>query len=165
MAPTWLSSAIMSRGSLLRSAVVSRHISCGGVLRADDPSKALQSKDAKSIDLEPSTKVDLASLQTTVTVPAQADVGTSSGVPEQHLRERYVRVFRPAKNAMQSGTAGVRRWKIEFETRERWENPLMGWASSGDPLSNMQVFALVYAVSCYTRSLGLVVQVFQFRPN
>ena len=37
---------------------------------------------------------------------------------------------------MQSGTAGVRRWRIEFDSRQRWENPLMGWASSGDPLSN-----------------------------
>ena len=31
------------------------------------------------------------------------------------------------------------RWKIEFDTRERWENNLMGWSSSGDPLSNMQL--------------------------
>merc|ERR1712203_1327740 len=55
------------------------------------------------------------------------------------MGERYVRVYRPAKNAMQSGTAGVRRWRLEFETRERWENNLMGWASTGDPLSNMIV--------------------------
>ena len=61
------------------------------------------------------------------------------GVPEQHIKERYVRIFRPAKNAMQSGTAGVRRWKIEFDTKERWENNLMGWASTGDPLSNMVI--------------------------
>jgi len=74
-----------------------------------------------------------------ITVEGKEDVGYVSGVPEEHIKERYVRIFRPAKNAMQSGTAGVRRWKIEFDTRERWENNLMGWASSGDPLSNMQV--------------------------
>ena len=39
---------------------------------------------------------------------------------------------------MQSA-AGLRRWKIEFDNRERWENNLMGWASSADPLSNMEV--------------------------
>jgi len=61
------------------------------------------------------------------------------GVPEEHIKERYVRIYRPAKNPMQSGTANIKRWKIEFETRQRWENSLMGWASSGDPLSNMQV--------------------------
>ena len=31
------------------------------------------------------------------------------------------------------------RWKIEFDTRERWENNLMGWSSSADPLSNLQI--------------------------
>ena len=90
------------------------------------------------MDLEESTRLDL-STPSTITVQGPADITAVSGVPEEHTRERYVRVFRPAKNAMQSGTAGVRRWKIEFEARQRWENPLMGWASSGDPLSNMQV--------------------------
>ena len=79
------------------------------------------------------------SMKGLITVEGKEDVGYVSGVPEEHIKERYVRIFRPAKNAMQSGTAGVRRWKIEFDTRERWENNLMGWASSGDPLSNMQV--------------------------
>lgn len=74
-----------------------------------------------------------------ITVQGPNELGPVVGVPEEHLKERYVRIFRPAKNAMQSGTAGVRRWKIEFDTRQRWENNLMGWASSGDPLSNMQI--------------------------
>jgi hypothetical protein len=30
---------------------------------------------------------------------------------------------------MQSGSYDERRWKLEFDTRERWENPLMGWQS------------------------------------
>lgn len=28
---------------------------------------------------------------------------------------------------------------MEFDERERWENPLMGWTSTGDPLSNTEV--------------------------
>lgn len=76
-------------------------------------------------------------MEGTITVEGPVDLSTVTGVPEEHIAERYVRIFRPAKNAMQSGTAGVRRWRIEFDTRERWENNLMGWASSGDPLSNM----------------------------
>lgn len=36
----------------------------------------------------------------------------------------------PAKNAMQSGTDNIGQWEMEFDTRERWENPLMGWAST-----------------------------------
>lgn len=50
-----------------------------------------------------------------------------------------MRIYRPAKNAMQSGTHGIKKWRIEFESRSRWENNLMGWASSGDPLSNTLV--------------------------
>jgi len=78
-------------------------------------------------------------MQGTIEVVGPADVGSVSGVPDEHIKTRYVRIFRPAKNAMQSGTAGVRRWRIEFDNRERWENSLMGWASNADPLSNMLV--------------------------
>jgi hypothetical protein len=31
---------------------------------------------------------------------------------------------------MQSGTQSFRIWRLEFENMERWENPLMGWAST-----------------------------------
>lgn len=31
---------------------------------------------------------------------------------------------------MQSGTNNIGHWEMEFETRERWENPLMGWSST-----------------------------------
>merc|ERR1712156_1069877 len=74
-----------------------------------------------------------------IEVEGAVDLTQISGVPEQHIKERNVRIFRPAKNAMQSGTHGIKRWKIEFEARQRWENNLMGWASSADPLSNMLV--------------------------
>uniref|UniRef100_C1C1W3 NADH dehydrogenase [ubiquinone] iron-sulfur protein 4, mitochondrial n=1 Tax=Caligus clemensi TaxID=344056 RepID=C1C1W3_CALCM len=73
-----------------------------------------------------------------ISIPLKEEslVGISGTPIEDHIKGRSVRVFRPAKSAMQSGTAGVRKWRLEFETRERWENNLMGWASSGDPLSN-----------------------------
>lgn len=31
---------------------------------------------------------------------------------------------------MQSGTDNIQFWQMEFDNRERWENPLMGWTSS-----------------------------------
>uniref|UniRef100_T1JLK4 NADH dehydrogenase [ubiquinone] iron-sulfur protein 4, mitochondrial n=1 Tax=Strigamia maritima TaxID=126957 RepID=T1JLK4_STRMM len=67
------------------------------------------------------------------------DLSAISGVPEEHVKTRRVRIFVPTRNAMQSGTENTKLWCMEFETRERWENPLMGWSSSGDPLSNIQV--------------------------
>ncbi|CAH8570091.1 unnamed protein product [Schistosoma turkestanicum] len=74
-----------------------------------------------------------------ITVPSKDDLTPVNGVPEEHQSGRRVRIFIPAKPATQSGTHGTRLWRIEFDNRERWENPLMGWASSGDPLSNTVV--------------------------
>merc|ERR1711860_162871 len=74
---------------------------------------------------------------THIMVDEKMDVSAISGVPEEHIKTRHVRIFVPARNAMQSGSHSQRNWKIEFDTRERWENPLMGWTSTGDPLSNM----------------------------
>lgn len=58
------------------------------------------------------------------------DVSSITGVPEEHIKSRRVCIFSPARNAMQSGSNNTHHWKMAFETRERWENPLMGWTSS-----------------------------------
>jgi len=43
------------------------------------------------------------------------------------------RIFQPPKNAMQSGRANVRRWRLEYEpAKPREIEPLMGWTSSTD---------------------------------
>ena len=43
------------------------------------------------------------------------------------------RIFKPAKNAMQSGKARTKSWVLEFEPESRTvPDPLMGWTSSGD---------------------------------
>ncbi len=43
------------------------------------------------------------------------------------------RIFKPAKNAMQSGKAVTREWQLEYEPEQpRAIEPLMGWTSSGD---------------------------------
>ncbi|KAB0370430.1 hypothetical protein FD755_018392, partial [Muntiacus reevesi] len=65
------------------------------------------------------------------------DITTLTGVPEEHIKTRKARIFVPARNNMQSGVNNTKKWKMEFDTRERWENPLMGWASTIDPLSNL----------------------------
>nr|CAG4646574.1 EOG090X0DNW [Macrothrix elegans] len=67
------------------------------------------------------------------------DIASVTGIPEEHIKTRFVRIWKPVKHAMQSGTNNTHKWKLEFDARERWENPLMGWASSGDPLSNIQL--------------------------
>ena len=43
------------------------------------------------------------------------------------------RIFRPAKNAMQSGKARTKQWVLEYEPESpRTIDPLMGWTSSAD---------------------------------
>lgn len=67
-------------------------------------------------------------LKSPITVTDE-DVGYVSGVPEEHIKTRRVRIYQPAKSAMQSGTNNIHFWQMDFDTRERWENPLMGWTS------------------------------------
>ncbi|KAK2985602.1 hypothetical protein RJ640_006865 [Escallonia rubra] len=45
------------------------------------------------------------------------EVGIISGIPEQHLRRRIIGVLN--------------------NIRSLWENPLMGWTSTGDPYANV----------------------------
>jgi hypothetical protein len=43
------------------------------------------------------------------------------------------RIFKPAKNAMQSGTAKTKEWQLDYEPEQPCTiEPLMGWTSSGD---------------------------------
>src|SRR3954468_1529220 len=43
------------------------------------------------------------------------------------------RIYKPAKTAMQSGTAKTKDWVLDYEPEQpRVVEPLMGWTSSGD---------------------------------
>ncbi|OON20081.1 ETC complex I subunit region [Opisthorchis viverrini] len=84
-------------------------------------------------------KADDFSKEDRIVVPKQADLTRVNGVPEEHQSTRRVRIYIPARSVTQSGDHGTRLWRLDFDNRERWENPLMGWASSGDPLSNVSV--------------------------
>ena len=44
-----------------------------------------------------------------IEVEGAPDVTVSSGMPEEERITRLVRIYKPAKNAMQSGTAGIKR--------------------------------------------------------
>jgi ETC complex I subunit conserved region len=51
-----------------------------------------------------------------------------------------VRIYRPAKTAMQSGTAKTRSWVLEYEpATAREPDPLMGWASADDTLNEVRL--------------------------
>jgi len=50
------------------------------------------------------------------------------------------RIYQPTRNAMQSGKARTKAWVLEFESASaRSVDPLMGWTSSSDMLSQVQL--------------------------
>jgi len=60
-------------------------------------------------------------------------------------------IYLPNKNPMQSGIAKNNKWILEFKTKNPLKNPLMGWESSIDTLSEIKLefsskeLAIVYA--------------------
>ncbi|TXL69477.1 ETC complex I subunit [Vineibacter terrae] len=48
-----------------------------------------------------------------------------------------VRIYKPAKTAMQSGTGNTREWVIEAEPSRKEIDPLMGWTSSRDTMNQV----------------------------
>lgn len=50
-----------------------------------------------------------------------------------------VRIYRPAKTAMQSGRGLTQEWLLEFEPGARRPEPLMGWTSSDDTLAQVRL--------------------------
>ncbi|XP_012846659.1 PREDICTED: NADH dehydrogenase [ubiquinone] iron-sulfur protein 4, mitochondrial-like isoform X2 [Erythranthe guttata] len=64
------------------------------------------------------------------------EIGIVSGIPQEHLRRRVL-IYSPARTATQQGSGKVGRWKINFLSTQKWENPLMGWTSTGDPYANV----------------------------
>ncbi len=48
-------------------------------------------------------------------------------------------IYIPNKNPMQSGTAKNNKWILEFITKNPTKNPLMGWESSSDTLTELKL--------------------------
>ena len=52
---------------------------------------------------------------------------------------RKAKIYIPNKSPMQSGKGKSYKWVLEFETRDPTRNPLMGWESSNDTLSELNL--------------------------
>jgi hypothetical protein len=48
-------------------------------------------------------------------------------------------IYIPTKNSMQSGLGKIDKWVIKFETENTGVNPLMGWESSSNTLSELNL--------------------------
>ena len=67
------------------------------------------------------------------------------------------RIYKPARNAMQSGNAKAHGWVLEFSPAQAREiDPLMGWTSSGDMDSQVKLrFEDQAAAEAYARAHGI----------
>ena len=75
-------------------------------------------------------------------------------------------IFKPAKNAMQSGTAKTKEWQLDYEPEQpRAIEPLMGWTSSGDMKQQLTLrFDTKEDAVAYCEREGIPYQVFETRP-
>ena len=50
---------------------------------------------------------------------------------------KKAKIYKPAKTAMQSGRGKLKKWVLEFDTKDPSINPLMGWETSTDTLEEV----------------------------
>ena len=52
---------------------------------------------------------------------------------------KKAKIYIPNKSPMQSGLGKSNKWILEFETKDPTSNPLMGWESSNDTMSEVKL--------------------------
>ena len=52
---------------------------------------------------------------------------------------KKAKIYKPTKTSMQSGYGKTNKWVLDFLTKDPSINPLMGWESSNDTLSELKL--------------------------
>ena len=67
----------------------------------------------------------------------KATIQAFTGAPQGMLESRVVKIYQQAQG-VQNATQNMIPWRMQWEDAQtqRWTNPLMGWTSTNDPLSN-----------------------------
>lgn len=77
-------------------------------------------------------------LQAARSLPSPRQIRIPMNEPSDTTQRASARIYKPARNAMQSGRARTQRWRLDFEPLlPKTVEPLMGWTSSAD--MNQQV--------------------------
>lgn len=76
------------------------------------------------------------------------------------------RIYKPAKNAMQSGAARTREWRLDYEPEtDKIVEPLMGWTSSSDMKQQLTLtFDTKEEATSYCERHGIPYQVIEPAP-
>ena len=72
-----------------------------------------------------------------------------------------VLIYRPAKNAMQSGVGSAKRWVLEYQADSKTTiDPLMGWVGGSDTQRQVKLFFKSCAEAVdYARRMGYHYQI------
>ena len=91
---------------------------------------------------------------------AAKTTGSGGSSVESFMRAR---IFRPAKNAMQSGKARTKQWVLDYEPETpRTIDPLMGWTSSGDMRQQLNLeFDTAEEAVAYAKAHAIPYQLFE----
>ena len=52
---------------------------------------------------------------------------------------KKAKIYKPTKTAMQSAKRNTKNWLLEFDTLDTGINPLMGWQTSKDTMSEVKL--------------------------
>ena len=52
---------------------------------------------------------------------------------------KKAKIYKPSRTAMQSGSRNTKKWLLEFDTLNKGINPLMGWETSKDTMSEVKL--------------------------
>ena len=75
---------------------------------------------------------------------------------------KKAKIYIPNKNPMQSGYGKMNKWNLEFETNDTTVNPLMGWESSDDTLSEVKLeFSSKELAIIYAKKMKIIYEVIE----
>ena len=75
---------------------------------------------------------------------------------------KKAKIYIPNKSAMQSGLGKINKWILEFETEDPSINPLMGWESSSDTLSELKLeFSTKEQAINYARKKKIIFEIIE----
>ena len=79
---------------------------------------------------------------------------------------KKAKIFSPNKSAMQSGLNKTGKWILEFEIKNPTKNPLMGWESSSDTLSEVKLeFSSLELAINYAKKKKIIFEVIELKKR
>ena len=75
---------------------------------------------------------------------------------------KKAKIYIPNKSPMQSGLGKTDKWILEYETKDPTSNPLMGWESSSDTLTELKLeFSSKELAIIYAKKMKIIYEVIE----